>query len=294
MERKLVRQGAATLMVSLPAGWTKKQNLKKGSVVDIEIEGKGLVISGKGTASDRHTSIRLTNMTESSIRTMITNTYRSGFDKIKVFYQNKKQLDILVSVVKTRLIGFEVSDVDGNSCMVENMTEPAYEQFDTVLRKIFLNIDQLLSVTYKRLLGQEPDQSFEEIEERIQRYDNFCRRVIMKKGMEKSEFMWTFLTLVIHGNREIYHLNRIIEKMPESGVTELFLLVKEILDNLRKGFEGRDREPLTRIHDLEKKLVYDKGYSCLNARSGKYAYHLMAAGRQFYQANSPLLGMLFD
>ena len=293
MERKLVKQGAATLMVSLPAEWTKGQNLKKGSSVNIVVDDKRLVITGKGGQEKKETSVRLLNMTESAIRTKITNTYRSGFDKIKVYFQNKKQLEILSSVVKTRLIGFEVTEVDEESCVVENMTEPAYEQFDTVLKKVFLNIDQLLSVTYKRLLGQEPDQPFEEIEERIQRYDNFCRRVIVKRGKEHSEFLWSFLTLVIHGNREIYHLNHIIEEMADSNIIELFMLVQEIFQYLKKGFTDKDREALSKIHDLEKELIYDKGYTALSSKSGKYAYHILVAGRQFYQANSPLFGMLF-
>ena len=34
--RKLVKQGTATLMVSLPAKWIKQQELEKGSQVEVE------------------------------------------------------------------------------------------------------------------------------------------------------------------------------------------------------------------------------------------------------------------
>ena len=39
MKRKLVQQGAATMMVSLPSKWIKKFGLKKGDEIDLEEKG---------------------------------------------------------------------------------------------------------------------------------------------------------------------------------------------------------------------------------------------------------------
>ena len=43
MKRKLVKQGPATLMVSLPVKWLQSQNLNKGDEVDIEVKDNKIV-----------------------------------------------------------------------------------------------------------------------------------------------------------------------------------------------------------------------------------------------------------
>ena len=47
MKRKIVKQGAATLMISLPSKWCKKFGLKKGDEVDIETANDSLLVSPK-------------------------------------------------------------------------------------------------------------------------------------------------------------------------------------------------------------------------------------------------------
>ena len=45
MKRKLVKQGAATMMISLPSKWIKENSLEKGSEVELEEEGSSVMIS---------------------------------------------------------------------------------------------------------------------------------------------------------------------------------------------------------------------------------------------------------
>jgi len=50
MRRKLVKQGAATMMVSLPSKWVKDQKLKKGDEVEVsEAEGRLQITTEKKT-----------------------------------------------------------------------------------------------------------------------------------------------------------------------------------------------------------------------------------------------------
>ena len=300
MKRRLVKQGAATMMVSLPSKWIKENNLTKGSEIDMELIGNNLVVSAKPLAEQKtETTIKLTNLTESSIRTLITNTYRSGYDRITVLFDNEKQLKILNDIIKTRLIGFDVIKKEKNQCVVENITEPTADNFDNIMSKIFYNIEELFDVTKKRLEEYNESLDYEEIEQRMQSYDNFCRRVISKRKIvnKKSEFLWTFLALLIHAQREVYHINKILDKHVKiSPTTKDFLEdSKKLFEMIKQAYFEKNIGILGKVHESEKQLLYKKGYELLQKKSGKESiilYHIMVSIREFYQANSPLSGLI--
>ena len=113
-KRKLVKQGAATHMISLPSKWVKDNNLKKGDEVEVENLDKNLVISIEAPKKKTEISIKLSGLTETSIRTLITNTYRTGYDKITVELENSEQFKILKKIIETLLIGFEIINIGLN------------------------------------------------------------------------------------------------------------------------------------------------------------------------------------
>jgi phosphate uptake regulator len=301
-KRSLVQQGTSTLMVSLPAPWIKTNNLEKGSEVTINPLNNDLLVSAKTNNYKSETNVTISG-TESSIRTIITNTYRVGFDRIHVTYSNKEDLQILEDVVKTKLIGFEVVSRGKNRCIVENITEPSDEKFSDILNKILFNINELFAITSLRLSGTEPDENFEEVEERIQKYDNFCKRVISKQkyNNDKSELLWTFLVLILHGQRELYHLNKYINKLPkgfkaERETRELLEKAKALFELIKKSYLEKKAEYLLEVHTMEKELIYNKGYALLqkNSKDAVLIYHIMFSTRAFYQVNSPLSGIIIQ
>jgi phosphate uptake regulator len=296
-KRKLVKQGRFTMMISLPSKWIKENSLEKGDEINLVEKGNSLIIGLEEEKEKKTTQINFSSLTESSIRTLITNAYRRGTDKITVNFNDEKQFIILQEVINSRLIGFEIIKKQGNSCIVENITEPSSDQFDNLLKKMFMNIGDLFDITKTRFEGKKPEEDYNQVEQRIQKYDNFCRRVISKKRLfsNKSELFWTFLTLIIHGQREIYHLNKIINNKTKPGNKEKELLEKSsvMFNLLLEAYEKKDLEILSKMHELEKDLVYKKGYSMLKEKKENIiAYHLIASVRGFYQANSPLSGLI--
>jgi len=300
MRRKLVKQGTSTLMVSLPIKWVKENKAQKGSEIDIEAVGNNLIISTGGIEAKSETEIKLINLTESSIRTLITNTYRRGYDKVKVFYDKPSQFKILNEITKTKLLGFEIVQKGKGYCIIENITEPTADQFDTILKKIFYNITELFEITKDRINNNIKNDEFVEVEERIQRFDNFCRRVISKRRIQadNSEFLWLFMSLMFQGQREIYHLNNKLlnnkTKVPKE-ITKLLEANQEIFELIKKSYLNKDIHLLAKVHEKEKELLYWDGYNLLKNKTGKEAlmvYHLMASIRNFYLANSPLSGLI--
>src|SRR3989338_3848322 len=180
MKRKLVQQGEATLMVSLPSKWIKDNEMQKGDSVDLEEHEGKLVLSKDLQGRKKERIIQLTSSTESAIRVAIVNAYRSGYDLVHINFQNHKQYTLIQKILKDYIFGFEIVHTDEKKCSIENITEPSPEQFDVLLQKIFDNTKSLLGFTRQRLQGAAVKEDYLAITHRVHQYDNFCRRVISK------------------------------------------------------------------------------------------------------------------
>ncbi len=295
MKRKLVQQGTSTMMVSLPSKWIKTNGLEKGSEIDLEELGNDLIISATNISSKKEIGLSLTEI-ESSIRTQITNAYRMGFDKINVAFTRESQFDVLKNTVEN-LIGFEITKTQSNNCIIENITEPNEAQFDNILNKIFLSIEELFEITIKRMKGQE--ENYEEVSQRIMKFDNFCRRVISKRKMieKSSESFWNFLSSMIRGQRELFFLNKALGKASKvsSELQDLLFGCLHMFQMIMNSYKQKNLSKLEKIHELEKNLIYKDVYSLLEKIKGKeniYVYRIASSIRQFYLASSPLSSLI--
>ena len=285
-------------MISLPSKWLRENSLDKGDSVEVSELPNSLTISATELKEKNQVEIKLQDLTESSIRTLITNTYRKGFDKITVRFENEQQFKILESTITTKLIGFDIVKKEKNLCIVENITEPSKDHFDNILGKMFLNITTLFNITRQRFNDEKPEEDFNDVELRIMQYDNFCRRVISKRHItdKKTEFFWAFLHLVDHGHRELYHLNKALGKTKVSPQTKALLQdCEKMFDLIKETYLKKDVSLLSKVHELDKQAFYKRGYALLEKSKAKeniIVYHLLASLRKFFQTNSPLTGLI--
>ena len=298
MRRKLVQQGTTTLMISLPAKWLKRYNLVKGDEINLEEADENILISKQGIEARKETEINLTKQTETGIRTLITNAYRAGYDIVKVKFDNQTQLETLQNSIKEYLLGYDITKKEEHFCIVENITEPSSHQFDALFRKIFFNIKELIQITKNRLQGKQiPD--YKEITQKIHQYDSFCRRVIAKRQKEVKDpnLHWAFQTLLIHGQRDLYHLNKFLDKNETKAskeIIELFNDLDKLFTKLTEAYLKQDTTLLEEIHEREKELIYKKAYALLKSKRNGEAiiiHHVMDSIRNFYLASSPLMGL---
>ena len=117
MERKLVEQGKKTLMVSIPIKWAKEQGLSKGALVSLEIGKERIILTPKKEKRQKTIEIKLHSLTESSIRTLLTNAYRCGYERIIAHWGKDRQFDILKDVLKTKIMGLDITKKEGKQCV---------------------------------------------------------------------------------------------------------------------------------------------------------------------------------
>lgn len=281
------------MMISLPSKWIKANKLGKGDEIDLEENNNTLEIYPEKNKPKKECQINISNLTESLIRTLITNTYRLGYDKIKIEFHDKSVLTIIQHVLDKNLIGFEIIKRSDKGCEIENITEPSIKQLDNIFSKIFLNIDELFLAAENILSGKK--QEFEDTERKIQQFDNFCRRAIMKSdSQEKTQLKWAFHSELIHGQREIYHmLKHAVKNKPKKESLIMLGECKKTFSMLKQAYINKDKKIIEKIHEEEKSIIYKKAYSLIG-KSPIEIHHLMVAIRNFYLATSPLSGLLIE
>jgi phosphate uptake regulator len=293
--RSLVQHGPATLMVSLPAKWLKKNNLSKGDEINVEEKGEELVLKSQGKKIKKQIELKLTSILESSIRNVLTNCYRLGYDHITLKFNNKEVLEIIKDIIKNNLIGFEIIKRGEKECIIENITEPTQDQFENIYSKIILNIEDLYVIFEQALDGKY--SNFDSSEKQIQAFDNFCRRVISKKLESDNQLNWTFQAELGHAQREVYFALTFIQKnkIKSEVYSKLLSDSKKMFNLLNEAYKKRDIALLENIHEVYQDISKKKANEYFKkSKKGEelIIHHLLASIRNYYLASSPLMGMI--
>ena len=196
MKRKIVKQGAATLMISLPAKWAKAQNLDKGGEVDIEEKGNTLSISATSQKEKKEITLEINNENKEDITNLLTHSYRRGFDKIIIKGKELPSKEINKSV-HDLLLGFENTSQNSQQVIIENISEPTTNKFETMLNQTLKIIEE----TQQLILHDFQNNSFKGLQDitdlklQCDRYLLYCRRSLIK---DKSEMgivtQWEIIT----------------------------------------------------------------------------------------------------
>jgi phosphate uptake regulator len=329
VKRKLVKQGASTMMISLPSKWIKTNNLDKGSEIDLTTNNdNSLIITAKEIdIKPKEAKIKITTSVESSIRTIITNAYRLGYDKLLIEFNHPDDINKIKKILTKQLIGYEITETNIDFCKIENITEPSIDHADKIFLKVLFGISELINAIEQIINGEDKIKYVEELEEKIQQYDNFVRRTQSKNPTNKTPLQWIFHNQLIHSQRELFFIseyltnkiilnNKIDNKINNKNVNEnnkhdkktniekikiskdtkeLYANLKIIYNLLKEGYLKKDIKMLESIHELEKKIIYDTGYNLLKKSSGDETilnYRIISAIRGFYLCSSPILGIL--
>ncbi len=196
MKRKVVKHGPSSLIISMPSDWAKRNNITKGSEVDVVEEGKRLIVSAESPfdAQNMEIEIDVTGLDRTSLMFTIRSLYRLGYDTINLkfasatlmHYRTRERLSV-ISAVHTeinRLIGFEIIKEKENSCVIKDLQAASMRDFDQVERRIFLLLmdasTQLSEAAKTRnavLL-----KTMEEKHDTITKFISYCLRLLNKNG----------------------------------------------------------------------------------------------------------------
>jgi phosphate uptake regulator len=183
MKRKVVKQGAATLTVSLPLGWAKKFKLDSGDELEVEERGHDIVVSAGKSNSFSPKQLDLTDL-EPLVSRCFISLYINGHDDVKFTFMNPETIKT-VQKVCGELIGFEVIESGRNYCVVKEIAKESEQDFDVLLRRLFLLLKGIFEDGKIALAEKKDDSALGALAARdleINKFSNFCLRFLNKKG----------------------------------------------------------------------------------------------------------------
>ncbi|MEK6960391.1 MAG: AbrB/MazE/SpoVT family DNA-binding domain-containing protein [Nanoarchaeota archaeon] len=282
MKRKLVKQGGSALTVTLPSAWAKRCGLKPGDEIDMEENGKTVIIS----AENQNTRAKKACMSLDGLNWTIINRYleilyRTGIEEITLtytkntvpFYLYKKQVPIdqfLDQIIK-RFIGLEVvSHTQGKIVIQKLVKAENLEKADVLKHRIYFLIKETLD-EFKKGMGKD----FKKFNETMyERHDNVVKFALHLSRIvhlsDKSEDEKTQTLAVIdsihktmdklrHTSMRVAEMKKITPKI-KSILSEIFAFYISQFDViLKKDYNLKDLDDMIkRRSDLVNKVNSEK------------------------------------
>ncbi|PIN68287.1 hypothetical protein COV94_05510, partial [Candidatus Woesearchaeota archaeon CG11_big_fil_rev_8_21_14_0_20_57_5] len=208
MKRKIIRQGHNTLTITLPSAWVKKCDLHSGDEVEISETNKALVVSAQSNVSGSKVTLDVSGFSIPLIWKHVLSAYRAGYDEIIVRYNprdskrnfytafsydtlayinEKEELSTpeLIQALVNRLVGVEIIDQKEAYCVIRELGETTYKEFNNALRRIFLIIKSMSEELIEAIDGSKTLLKRIHMEDtNLDRFEDFCIRVLNKRGYE--------------------------------------------------------------------------------------------------------------
>ena len=200
MRRKVVQHGPSTLIISLPSGWIKKNNVKKGDELEVKEEGKTIIVSTGDILQDSSITKDVSAFDPLLVNTFLVRAYQKGYDKIHLIHNN---LEVLKRIqTKTlELIGYEIIEQNNKYCLIQSISSHIELDFDNSLRKAFIITKQMLDIAIKAYKEKDyPSlEGLQIMDLEVNRFCNFCLRQINKEqyiGTEQAQQSHTLYYLI--------------------------------------------------------------------------------------------------
>jgi phosphate uptake regulator len=264
MKRKIVKQGAATMMISLPSKWIKKNKLEKGDEINLEEKENDILISTEKALKEKSRSIiNISGLSPLVNRTLIS-LYIKGIDELEVNFDDKKEIEDFQKQVINELLGFEIIKQSQKTIVIKDITGFAEQDFDDLIKRIFLILD---SMAEELLLAAEKKQSMDpviETDSSVNKFVSFCLRILNKKGY-KEQAKTPQVYAIISGLEEIGDVYKKVEKELQKNnkisSEELNTLheIREFLNNFKDLFFHFNREKSVKFakeyEHIKKKII---------------------------------------
>ena len=148
MKRKVIQIADSTQLISLPRKWAVQHGVKKGDELDIKEEGNKIIVSTEKGGEIGSIDVDITDLDRDSLMFLVRCLYYRGYDEIRVkfdkpttmHHKTGKKVTVISSIHEElkRLNGVEIIEQKENFCLIKDISEGSIKEFDDVLRRIFL------------------------------------------------------------------------------------------------------------------------------------------------------------
>ena len=242
MKRKVIKQGPATLMISLPSKWAKNIGLKQGDEVELIEKGNGLLISSGSVSEGKECLIELKNIKQPrQISRPIFIQFRKGYDIMKITFDDRSILDHIRRYLDV-MMGFEITEQGNNYCIIKNVAKIDSSEFDNLFRRYFLvtlrMADESINFIEKKDFVSLKDTAL--LENTQNKLYATCSRMVNKSTLPRDRATAMFLLLQRMediGDDYKYMCQYLNQLKPKNVSKEIIKLYKDINVMLRNTYD---------------------------------------------------------
>jgi len=192
-----------------------------------------------------------------------------------------------VTACVNRLINVELIEQKENYCVIKELGETSYKEFDNALRRMFL----LLKFEAEHIMGalkgnKNEIKHIHMVDTNLDRFEDFCLRVLNKRGysdFNKTPVMFSIVFVLEMVGDELKKMGlHILEskKLDKKLITKLFDVQMKQLNRFYKLFYNFDKELVLEIYDEDKKgsELIEKCYKKLSDDEKELLHHFKKVG----------------
>lgn len=191
--RKIIKFGKTSFVISLPISWLRKNDLVKGDVIDISEKDYSLIISPthKKPVSKVFNIMVNEEMDVNTLFNRVKSAYLSNYDTIKLKGKNIGKKYDMVSNVLNGLKALEVVDIDDNEITIKDYVDKETTEInDAVLKSNILitKMFEMLINNYTNEKKNNPElkenvtREIEKTDNEINKTNNFIIKLINYKS----------------------------------------------------------------------------------------------------------------
>ena len=181
--------------------------------------------------------------------------------------KNLTAYEIIQEIMK-RFIGYEIVEHHKDYCIVKDLSEISYKEFDSSLRRIFLLIQQMGEEIIEAIKTENTEiiKHINEIDLNVDKFHDYCIRVLNKtnfKEKKKTSILFsTCFLLELIGDEFKNASYHIIKEMKGKNLKNLIDLSIRTLDNFNKFYDNFYSFNKDNLIELSKKKYRDTFLPC--------------------------------
>ncbi|MBI4450977.1 phosphate uptake regulator PhoU [Candidatus Woesearchaeota archaeon] len=261
MLRKVVQQGPATLMISLPARWARQNRVAKGRELHVQ-EHPGRIQFSVTDQKRGVASVDISGYPAQLARKVIGGLYKAGYDEIAVRHSTVAELETVLSFANNELIGFEVVSQNGRSLLLKEVSALHPEEFNRMLQRAALFVQSMATDTYQMWKTGRWDEmaSIELRDLHVNKLANFCRRAIHQSPSSFAEPFSLYVCVELlekagDGYKGLTRELRSTRPKYTEAVARYILDVNALVDIFNRQLQKFDMQRMAEYQQIKDKAV---------------------------------------
>ena len=158
VERKVIKFGNSSYVVTLPNEWVKQNKLDKGDLIEIKQNENSIIISPKKETEEKSVEIKIDNMPLKLFNKKLISYYLKNYKFIKL--TGNKVIDRLeeIRIFKEKLSSIEIYEIGTDFIILKDLSDPQKLDVQNLIEKIVdivkILFEQILEDGKTTFIGQ--------------------------------------------------------------------------------------------------------------------------------------------